>query len=68
MPSHGVDTITMVEGEDFLFRPVLRGLLRAESLLDPNVTLGFVALCNEALDVEAENQHRVERAAASRRQ
>lgn len=39
-------------------RPVLRGLLKAESLLDPSIDLAFIALLNEALDVEQENIHR----------
>ncbi len=48
----------MAEGEDFLFRPVLRGMIRAESLLDGSVDLAFVALCNEAISVEQENDLR----------
>lgn len=48
----------MVEQEDWLFRPVLRGLLRPESLLDSSVDLAFIALLNEAIDVEQENTHR----------
>lgn len=39
-------------------RPVLRGLVKAESLLDGTVDLAFIALLNEALDVEQENTHR----------
>lgn len=41
-------------------RPVLRGMLKAESLLDGTVDLEFVALLNEAIDVEAENTHRIQ--------
>lgn len=48
----------MADSEDWLFRPVLRGMLRGESLIDGTVNLAFVALCNEALDVEQENQLR----------
>ena len=45
----------MVEGEDWILRPVFRGLLKGESLVDGTVDLEYVALLNEALDVEAEN-------------
>lgn len=48
----------MIEEEEPLFRPVLRGMLRAESLVDGSVDLAFVLLCNEAIDVEAENDRR----------
>lgn len=52
----------MVEGEDWLFRPVMRGMLKAESLLDEGIDLEFIALLNEAIDVEQENQHRARKA------
>ncbi len=48
----------MAEEEDWLFRPVLRGMLRAESLLDGSVDLAFIDLLNEAIDVEQENSLR----------
>lgn len=48
----------MVGEEDWLFRPVLRGLIKGESLLDGSVDLEFIALLNEAIDVESENQAR----------
>lgn len=48
-------------GEDTLLRPVLRGLIKAESLLDGSVDLAYIALLNEALDVEQENRARLER-------
>lgn len=50
----------MAQGEDWLFRPVMRGMLRAESLLDRSVDLEFIALLNEAIDVEQENTHRAQ--------
>lgn len=56
----------MIGGEDILLRPVLRGLLRYESLLDASVDLQDVMILNEALDVEAENQHRSAQAARRR--
>lgn len=42
--------------EDWLLRPVLRGLCRYESLRDGSLNLLDVAKMNEALDVEAENR------------
>lgn len=48
--------------EDWLWRPVLAGILKAESLLDDNMSLEFIALCNEALDVKAENENRARKA------
>jgi hypothetical protein len=45
----------MIGEEDWLFRPVLRGMLKAESLLDCTVDMEFIALLNEAIDVEQEN-------------
>jgi len=48
----------MAESEDWLFRPVIRGMLKAESLIDGSVDLEFIALLNEAIDVEQENQYR----------
>lgn len=48
----------MADSEDWLFRPVFRGLLKAESLVDGSVDLEYVALLNEAIDVENENTHR----------
>lgn len=50
----------MVGGEDPLFRPVLRGILKAESLTDGSVDLAFVMLLNEAIDIEIENNRRAE--------
>lgn len=48
----------MHEHEDWIFRPVLRGLIRYESLFDSSLDLAAIALINEALDVEAENVSR----------
>ncbi len=49
----------MVEEEDWLFRPVLRGLIRGESLKDGTVDLAYIALLNEVIDVEIENTARI---------
>jgi len=48
----------MVEEEDWLFRPVLRGMIKGESLVNGEVDLAYIAMLNEAIDVELENQHR----------
>lgn len=48
----------MVDGEDWLMRPVLRGLCKYESLRDGTLTLVDFVIMNEALDVEAENHYR----------
>jgi hypothetical protein len=54
----GPDFVAMVDHEDWVLRPVLRGLCKYESLLDGTLTLEDVDLLNEALDVEAENHFR----------
>ncbi len=43
-------------------RPVLAGLCRGESLFDGTLDLEQVALLNEALDVQEENQQRLKEA------
>jgi len=48
----------MDENEDWLLRPVLRHLCSYESLKDGTLDLADIALLNEALDVEAENEYR----------
>lgn len=48
----------MAHGEDWLFRPVLAGLIKGESLIDGSVDLAYLALLNEALDVQQENKLR----------
>lgn len=50
----------MVENEDWLFRPVLRGLCKYESLRDGALSLLDIALMNEAIDVEQENALRAQ--------
>lgn len=52
----------MNEGEDWLMRPVLRRMCLYESLVDGTMGMADVARCNEALDVEAENQRLIEEA------
>jgi len=48
-----------MEGEeDWLMRPVLSHLVGYESLKDGTLDLEDIALLNEALDVQAENEYR----------
>ena len=49
----------MTSGEDWLLRPVLRGLCKYESLKDGSLDLLDISKLNEALDVESENQRRL---------
>jgi len=50
-----------MEGEeDWMLRPVMRGLCRYESLIDGSMCLADVALLNEAIDIEQENARRIE--------
>lgn len=52
----------MIGGEDWLMRPVLARVCTLKELQDGTYSLNDVALMNEALDVEAENRYRHERA------
>lgn len=49
----------MADEEDFLYRPILRGMCRAESLRDGSLNLYDFVLMNEALDVQDENEWRL---------
>jgi len=49
----------MASEEDWLLRPVLRGLCQYESLLDGKLKLIDMVKMNEALDVECENEKRL---------
>lgn len=48
----------MPGGEDWLLRPVVKGMCRYESLKDGTLDLADVAAMNDALDVQAENERR----------
>ena len=50
----------MVCEEDWLLRPVLRGLCKYESLIDGSLDLLDIVKLNEAIDVESENQRRIQ--------
>lgn len=52
----------MANGEDWLFRPVLEGMCKYESLKDGTLDLLDIARMNDALDVRYENQLRLEQA------
>lgn len=49
----------MPDGMNWLMRPVVRNMMRIESLIDGSVDLLHVALCNDALDVQDENEARM---------
>ncbi|GHE75747.1 hypothetical protein GCM10019059_38900 [Camelimonas fluminis] len=55
----------MPDDEDWLFRPVLRGMCRYESLVDGTRDLADVATINDVIDVQDENSRRAEAAARS---
>ena len=50
----------MAGGEDFLYRPVLAQVLTPQSLDDGSIDLWGITLLNEALDVRAENEWRIQ--------
>ena len=52
----------MYDNLDWLLRPVLRGLCHYESLLDGTLDLVDIAVMNDMLDVEAENNRRADEA------
>jgi len=49
----------MDQEEDWLFRPVMRRMCLYESLKSGAVSLADIALMNEAIDVELENEYRL---------
>lgn len=49
----------MPEGDDWLMRPVMRGLIKYESLADGTLDLCDIARLNDAIDVQDENSHRI---------
>ena len=61
------DPVQMNGGEDWLWRPVLRGLCKAESLYDGVLRIEIVAKMNDALDVLDENEARARKAAENQR-
>lgn len=47
----------MASGEDWLLRPVCRGLCKYESLVEGKLRLIDICKMNEALDIEEYNQN-----------
>jgi hypothetical protein len=62
------EPVAMASGEDWLMRPVLRGLCVYESLINGTVDLFDIARMNEALDVTDENERRINEALAKKEQ
>ncbi|MDH0030315.1 MULTISPECIES: hypothetical protein [unclassified Acinetobacter] len=46
----------MPDGEDWLLRPVIKGMCRFESLKDGTLDLADIALMNDALNVVVDNE------------
>lgn len=49
----------MPDGEDWLLRPVIKGMCRFESLKDGTIDLADIALMNDALNVVMDNEQLV---------
>jgi hypothetical protein len=49
----------MPEGDDYLMRPVMKGLIKYESLKDGSLDLCDIARLNDAIDIQDENSRRV---------
>jgi len=56
----------MVEGEDWLFRPVARGFLDPVHIYDGTMSLDGIAMLNEMIDVLDENTYREHKAAENK--
>jgi hypothetical protein len=52
----------MTDGEEWVMRPVLRGMCKYESLIRCEVDLEDIARMNAAIDVEIENENRRQKA------
>lgn len=52
----------MSNGESWLWRPMRAGMCRYESVIDGTLSLDDIATMNEILDVERENELRIEAA------
>ena len=48
----------MPDNEDWIMRPVLRGMCKYESLIEGRIHVEDIARMNDALDVLEENQQR----------
>jgi len=59
--------VSLPDGMDFVMRPVARGMCRYESLKDCTLDLADVAEMNDVLDVQDENQRRIDAWEADRK-
>lgn len=57
-PAPDYEQVSMADGLSWLLTPVRRGMCKMESLLDGSLDLSHVAMMNEAMVVEAENESR----------
>jgi hypothetical protein len=57
------EPVRLLDGMDFVMRPVLRGLCRYESLKDGTLDLCDIADLNDAISAMDENAHRASEAA-----
>lgn len=57
-----VEWVSLPENEDWLYRPVVEGLCKYESLKDGTLDLEDIAKMNDALDVKYENEARYRKA------
>lgn len=48
--------MSLPNGEDWVLRPVINGLIKYESLLDGTLSIDDIALLNDALDVKIQNE------------
>lgn len=52
--------VDLPDGLMYMMRPVIAGMCKYESLLDGSLELADIALMNAALQVDAENQYRLQ--------
>lgn len=52
----------MPNNEDWLLRPVIKGMCKYESVIDGTLDLADIALMNDALDVVADNEYLIDEA------
>ena len=48
--------MSLPNGEDWVLRPVINGLIKYESLLDGTLSIDDIALLNDVLDVKIQNE------------
>lgn len=55
----GFELVQFKDGEDFVMRPLIRGLCRYESTKDGALDMADFARMNDALDISDENERRM---------